>query len=284
MRLPSEWHNDAVRNLIAFAVAATFGIALLYAYASFLRRNAMFFPERYPLGMWDKSVHAIPPEDVYFTTPDNVRLHGWIIRSRRSNAPLIVWFHGNAGNITSRAPVAEELAARGVSVLLFDWRGYGRSEGAPKEDLLFLDAAAAYQFATLQTNPRDIVLYGESLGGPYAAFIARTHRVRCVVIENSFPSLRALGNALYAPLPLGWLAPNALSTTRWLNAARVPVLVMHGRRDDVIPFALGKELFDALRVPKEMLASETAGHCEIPSAEPQRYYETVVEFILHSGA
>lgn len=268
-----------MRGLIAFAGAAIFVVILLYAYALFLRRNSMFFPERYPIGMWDKSAYRIPPEDVFFTTTDNVRLHGWIVRSRTPNAPLIVWFHGNGGNITSRAPITQELAAHGVSVLLFDWRGYGRSEGSPTENSLFLDAAAAYQFATWQTNPRDIVLYGESLGGPYAAHVARTSPACCVIIENSFPSLRALGNALYAPLPLGWLAPNALPTTRWLNAARLPVLVMHSRRDDVIPFALGKQLFDDLRVPKEMLVSESAVHGGIPAAEGSRYFAGVQRFI-----
>jgi uncharacterized protein len=268
-----------MRGLIAFAGAAVVVAVLLYAYALFVRRNSMFYPERHPLGMWDKSAYPIPPEDVFFTTTDNVRLHGWIIRSRAPNAQLIVWFHGNAGNITSRAPVAEGLAAHGVSVLLFDWRGYGRSEGSPAETALFLDAAAAYEFATWQTNPRDIVLYGESLGGPYAAHVARTNAACCVIIENSFPSLSALGNALYAPLPLGWLALNALPTTRWLNAAHLPVLVMHGRRDEVIPFALGQELFDGLRVPKQMLVSETAGHSGIPAAEGSRYFATVERFI-----
>lgn len=272
----------SMRGLIAFAGAAVVAAILLYVYASFLRRNSMFFPERYPLGMWDKNVYPIPPEDVFFTTSDNVRLHGWMIRSRALDAPLIVWFHGNGGNITSRAPVAEELAAHGVSVLLFDWRGYGRSEAAPTERALLLDAAAAYQFATWQTNPRDIVLYGESLGGPYAAYVAKRHTARCVIIENSFPSLRVLGNALYAPLPLGWLAPNALTTTRWLNAARLPVLVMHGRHDDVIPFALGKQLFDELRVPKEMFVSETAGHGGISTTDRSRYLETVQRFIAES--
>jgi fermentation-respiration switch protein FrsA (DUF1100 family) len=114
--------------------------------------------------------------------------------------------------------------------------------------------------------------------------VAKERKVRCVIIENSFPSLAALGNALYRPIPLGWSAPFALTTTRWLNAAGVPVLVMHGRRDAVIPFALGMELYDGLRVRKEMLVSDTAGHCEIPSVEPDRYYDTVVRFIRHPPA
>ncbi|HJT17064.1 MAG TPA: alpha/beta fold hydrolase, partial [Thermoanaerobaculia bacterium] len=181
------------------------------------------------------------------------------------------------GNITERAPEATEIARRGISVLLFDWRGYGKSEGTPSESALFDDALAAYDFARTQTN--DIVLYGESLGGPYAAYVATKRKARCLIIENSFPSLAAIGNALYRPLPLGMFAPFALTTTRWLNRAGLPVLVMHGKRDAVIPFQLGVELFDGLTVRKEMLVSETAGHCEIAAAEGERYYDTLLRFI-----
>ncbi len=230
----------------------------------------MFFPSRYPEGEWKTTA-----EDVQITTSDGVRLHGWFFHA---GAPTLIFFHGNAGNITERAPIATELARRGISVLLFDWRGYGKSEGSPSESGLFRDALAAYDFAKGKTKD-DIVLYGESLGAPFAAYVAVHRKVRCVVIENSFPSLAAIGNALYRPLPLGWFAPFALTTTRWLNKAGVPVLVMHGKRDEVIPFAVGMELYDGLRVPKELLVSETAGHCEIANVEPARYYETVTRFV-----
>lgn len=244
----------------------------------------MFVPSRFPEGVWD----ARGAEDVTFLTSDGVRLHGWLFRSpfadRRS--ALLVYCHGNAGNITDRASIAAELARRGVSTLLFDWRGYGKSEGRPSESALLKDALAAYDFAAFgREGPRsgaegpDIAMYGESLGGPYAAYVAAHRKVRCVVIENSFPSLCAMGNTLYHPLPLGWFAPFALRTTRWLDAAGVPVLVMHGKRDAVIPFSLGNELYEGLRVPKEMLVSETGGHCETANAEGARYYDAIVRFV-----
>ena len=238
----------------------------------------MFFPARYPEGAWDASAFAVRPQDVEFRTDDGVRLHGWWFQASDPRAPLIIWFHGNAGNITERAPMAAELARRGIAVFLFDWRGYGRSDGRPSESGLFRDAIAAYDFARTRTQT-PIVVYGESLGGPYAAYIARHRPVRAVIIENSIPSLTAIGNALYRPLPLGWFALGALTTTRWLNEAGTPVLVMHGKRDQVIPFALGMQLYDGLRVPKELLISETAGHCEFATTEPARYYETVVRFV-----
>jgi len=255
-------------------------IAALYAFAAYVRRSSMFFPEKYPTGMWESEAQ-FHLRDVWFMARDGVRLHGWLFSSEVANARLIIWFHGNAGNITERSQVAEELRRRGIDVLLFDWRGYGKSEGDPTESKLYLDSEAAYDYAAqeLHANPESIVLYGESLGGAYAAWLATQRKIRSVIIENSFPSLRELGNALYAPIPLGYFAPCSMMTTRWLNKAGAPVLVMHGRRDQVIPFALGIRLYDGLRVPKQLLVSESAGHSEIAFAEGARYYETVTAFV-----
>jgi len=236
----------------AALITAAILLIILFLYAQLVRRTSMFFPSKFPEGNWTTTA-----TDVHFKTSDGVQLHGWLFRSGQ---PLLIFFHGNAGDITERAPIATELARRGISVLLFDWRGYGKSEGSPSESTLFLDALAAYDFA--HTQAQDIV-----------------RKARCVIIENSFPSLAAIGNALYKPVPLGWFAPFALTTSRWLNQAGLPVLVMHGKRDQVIPFEVGMQLYEQLRVPKELLVSETAGHCEIATAEPQRYYDTVVKFV-----
>jgi len=238
----------------------------------------MFFPDKYPTGRWDVNGWVVKPSEHFFTADDGVRLHAWWFRGDAADAPVMIWFHGNAGSLTDRAEMCAEFARRGTSVFIFDYRGFGRSSGRASETGIFRDSLAAYDFVKKNGNG-EIVLYGESIGGPYAAFVAKERRsVRAVILENSFPSLKDLGNAIYKPLPLGWTAPFAMRTTAWLNEAGVPVLVMHGQRDEVIPYALGKKLFDGLRVPKEMLTSH-AGHCEIPLFEAARYYETVTRFI-----
>lgn len=262
-------------RILTFLAVLLLGVYLL---ATFLRRNGMFFPDKHPVGRWNAADYMVVPSDHHFRTSDGVQLHGWLFRAEDASAPVMIWFHGNAGNLTDRAEMCAEHARRGTSVFVFDYRGFGRSGGRPSEGGIYRDALAAFDYVRT-LGPQPIILYGESIGGPYAAYAAKTRRgSRAVVIENSFPSLRDLGNSLYAPLPLGWMAPRAMRTTDWLNQAGVPVLVMHGRRDAVIPYALGEKLFAGLRVRKEMLTSH-AGHCEIPLFEPARYYETVHRFI-----
>lgn len=268
--------------LLAFLRVTAIILIAVFLFAQYARRTGMFFPDRFPTGQWDTSTLLIKPIDHTFTTSDGVRLHAWLFRASDPEAPVMIWFHGNAGNLSDRALMGSSFARRGISTFLFDYRGYGKSEGKPSERKLFLDAIAAHDYvARLGTQP--IVLYGESVGGPYAAHVARERKVRCVIIENSFPSLKAIGNALYKPLPLGWTAPFALRTTDWLNEAGVPVLVLHGQRDEVIPYFLGKELHDGLRVPKEMLTSAHAGHCEIPMIDSVRYYEAVTRFASNAS-
>ena len=267
-------------RVLTFIAVLALGI---YLFTLYLRRTGMFFPDVYPAGRWDVKAWMVEPSEHYFKTSDGVQLHGWLFKAADRDAPVIVWCHGNAGNLTDRAEMAAELAKRGASTFLFDWRGYGRSEGKARENALFQDALAAHDYVR-RLGAKRIVMYGESVGGPYAAYVAKEREDVCaVVIENSFPSLREMGNALYRPLPLGWAAPFALRTTRWLNEAGVPVLVMHGTRDAVIPYHLGKKLYDDLDVPKEMLTSN-AGHCEIPLFEAQRYYETVIRFVNQKEA
>lgn len=270
-----------VITILAFMAAA---LALMAIYAGFVKRNGMFFPDVYPEGDWNPP--GAKPRDFYFTTPDGKKLHGWLFETAGADAPLMVFFHGNAGNVTNRASVSAELARRGISVFVFDYRGFGRSEGRPSAEAVHIDSLAAYDFArsNFARDPSRIVLYGESIGGPYAAAVASQREACCVVIENSFPSLRRLGNVLFRPLPLGYLASDPLRTAESLNKAGRPVLVIHGKADDVIPFQMGEELHAALRTEKKLVVSDAPGHCQMQFAEPERFFNEVVGFIRQHGA
>lgn len=264
-----------IRVLIFIAVLVT----AIFLFANLLRRTGMFFPDVYPRGAWNPNDWTVVPTEHTFES-DGLKLHAWLFRAKEANAPVMVWFHGNAGNLTNRAEMCERFAQRGVSVFVFDYRGFGRSEGRVSESGIFEDSLAAFDYVQ-KLGFKNIVLYGESIGGPYAAYVAKHRKgARAVVIENSFPSLMDLGNHLYK---LGWTAPFAMRTTDWLNDAGLPVLVMHGTRDGVIPYELGKKLYDGLRVRKELLTSH-AGHSEIPLLDQARYYETVTRFIFKEAA
>jgi hypothetical protein len=255
------------------------GVAI-FGFAGLLRRTGMFFPDVYPRGRWNPNDFMVVPSEHSFSTPDGVKLHAWLFAAQQPDAPVLVWFHGNAGNLTDRAEMGEQFAKRGISVFIFDYRGFGRSEGRITEAGAYKDSLAAFDYVQ-KLGMKRIVLYGESIGGPYAAYVAKKRKgARAVVIENSFPSLMDLGNALYK---LGWTAPFAMRTTDWLNDAGLPVLVMHGTRDGVIPYALGRKLYDGLRVKKELFTSH-AGHSEIPLLDASRYYDTVTRFVLKEAA
>jgi uncharacterized protein len=265
-----------VRSVLTFVIVSLIVLALAFLFAEHQKRTGMFFPAKYPLGDW----HRPDAEDIEFDTPDGERLHGWLFRADDPNAPLMIWFHGNAGNVTVRGDVAAEFARRGVTVFVFDWRGFGRSSGSPGEHPLKIDSIAAYDEMMRTVGPTAaIAFYGESVGGPYAAWTAMHRQADAVILENSFPSLAALANSIYRPIPLGLLVPRSLRTVDWLNDAGVPVLVMHGRRDGVIPFRLGLQLYERLQTRKEFFESETAGHSQLPEAEGDRFFEAVVNFI-----
>lgn len=269
-------------SFVAVVILLVVGVfAGSYFLARHVRARGLFFPERFPSGDWVLASYSPEPREIAFTAADGTRLSGWLFVASRDQPPLLLWFHGNAGNITERAPVAEQIARRGVTVMLFDYRGFGRSEGTPTEQSVYLDAEAAWQYATskLGADPERMVLYGESIGGPYAAKVASHHRPCAVVIENSFPSLRSAGRVIYPILPISLVAKEGFTTLRWLNEAGAPVLVMHGRRDQVLPLSLGMELYDGLKVPKRLFLSETAGHGEIPWTEGSRYYDELLRFL-----
>lgn len=273
------------RLMLSFVTVAMLLVACVLAGSFFLarhvRRHGLFFPQRFPSGNWSIASYSPRPREIAFTAADGTRLSGWLFVASSNPSPFLLWFHGNAGNITERGPVAEELARRGVTVMLFDYRGFGRSGGTPTEQSVYLDAEAAWQYATseLGADPDRMILYGESIGGPYAARVASHHRPCAVVIENSFPSLRSVARVVYPILPISLVAKEGLTTLRWLNEAGAPVLVMHGRRDQVLPLSLGLELYDGLEVPKRLFLSETAGHGEIPWAEGSRYYAELLRFL-----
>lgn len=204
--------------------------------------------------------------DVELTTDDGVALHAWWVKRRAAAAGHVLLCHGNAGNIGDRVMHAALLAAAGFDVLLFDYRGYGRSSGRPDEQGTYRDARAALRW--LHERPevdRDRVLYlGESLGGAVALELALEHPPAGVVLLSAFASVREMARRHYGLIPNA-LVPDAYPSLRLIGGLRAPLLVLHGEDDMIVPVQQGRALFDAAPQPKRLRVVVGAGHNDIVS-------------------
>jgi fermentation-respiration switch protein FrsA (DUF1100 family) len=218
----------------------------------------------------------------WIETKDGERLHAWLATPKSDQGAIargVLVCHGNAGNIGSRIPVAEAFASFGFATLLFDYRGYGGSSGKPTEAGTYLDAEAAFdRFEALLGPSSRIAAYGESLGGAVAIELARRRKVARVVVEDTFTSLADIASGLYPWLPARTLLRDRYASIGKVGAIGVPLLVIHSPDDDLVPFALGRKLFDAAREPKTFL--ETGGrHDEGGFLDQERWRSAVRSFL-----
>jgi uncharacterized protein len=208
---------------------------------------------------------ASPPpkgvEERAITTTDGVRLHAFYAPPP-PDGPVLVWSHGNAGNITIRADVLEMLAGAGLGVLAYDYRGYGASEGRPNEQGLYLDAEAAYDSVRAAGVPAErIVCFGESLGGGVTVELARRRPCAAVVLLSTFTSLNEVARHHYGPL--AHVLMTRFPSLERIADVRVPLLAIHGDRDEVVPYELGERLFAAANEPKRFVRVPGATHNDV---------------------
>ena len=222
-----------------------------------------------------------PFENVRFQAGDGVELHGWFFpvntNSARARLAVLVC-HGNAGNIGHRLDTCATLLATGVNVLLFDYRGYGRSQGRPSEEGTYRDAQAAYQWLRQKGFPgTNIVVFGESLGGGVATELAVRAPVGGLVLQSTFTSIPDVGAELFPWLPVRWLGTICYNTRGKLPGLRVPVLVMHSSADELVGIHHGKANFDAANEPK--LFWELRGDHNDPLADPKHFIFGIETFL-----
>lgn len=218
--------------------------------------------------------------DLSFTTADGLRLHGWWVPALESpSLGSVLYCHGNAGNVGTRVAKAKLLASRGLDVLLFDYRGYGRSEGRPTEEGSYLDARAAREelLRVPGVDPGRILYLGESLGGAVATELACAAPPRGLVLQSTFTTLRDMATVHYPVVPR-FLVPDAYPTLRRIGDVRCPVLLVHGDLDEVVPLSQGRALLDAAREPRRLEVIPGAGHNDILAVAAERYGELLAGF------
>lgn len=220
--------------------------------------------------------------DVVLDTADGKRLGAWYLPAAVTQpGPAVVVFNGNGGDRAGRAMLADGLSRLGLSVLLFDYRGYGGNSGTPSETGLAADARAAQAWIAGQplVDPNRIVYFGESLGAAVAIGLATEHPPAALVLRSPFTSLPDVGKAHYPWLPVGWFLTERYPSIDRIGSLSVPVMVIAGDRDDVVPEALSRKLYDAARDPKRYLLVPGTGHNDLELAAGPRMLDAVETFL-----
>ena len=208
--------------------------------------------------------------DLQFETDDGERLFGWWITTEHTPpSGHILVCHGNGGNISDRLIDADLLSLAGFNLLLFDYRGYGRSSGRPNEEGTYRDALAAKDvlLARPECDPARVIYLGESLGGAIALALALEAPPRGLVLQSTFTSLRAVAHHHYPVIP-SVVVPDAYPSIRRIAKLQAPLLSLHGDRDEVVPLSEGRALYEAAPEPKRLHVFEGLGHSDLVTAGP----------------
>lgn len=264
--------QNEVRRLVrrytlpSLAAAGAVGVVgVLDVLRSRFQHSHMFTPSRYPEGDWDPARHGLVYRDVRFESEPGVELHGWWIEHCEPRA-TVLYCHGSSGSLGDRVEIFHYFLRLKVNVLAFDYRGYGRStDAAPSEKGLFRDARAAYACLTreLGVAPREILLFGHSIGGAVAVDAALDCPVAGLIVQSSFTDSRDMARHLFPGVPLHWFTRNYFRSIAKVGRLGMPKLFIHGTADTTVPNALGQRLFAAAAGPKSWLSVPGADHNDL---------------------
>ena len=223
-------------------------LSLLYVF----QEKMIFFPGKRIVDT--PETVGLQYKDVYLVTDDEIKIHGWYIPHPDAKATLL-FFHGNAGNISHRLDSISIFHDLGLSVFIIDYRGYGRSDGRPSEQGTYTDALAAWNYLVdeRRLRPDEIIVFGRSLGGGVAAGLAAKVSPAAVILESTFTSIKELGKHYFPYLPVSWIARVRYPVDEDISSFNCPVLVIHSEQDEVVPVRHGQRLFATAREPKMFL-------------------------------
>jgi hypothetical protein len=260
---------------LTFLAAIAAVLALLWI----VQRRLMYFPDgRVPA---PREVGLAGVETVRFPTADGLELAGWFVPAGADAKGTVLVFNGNAGNRAYRAPLAAALAARGLSVLLFDYRGYGGNAGAPTESGLAADARAARAYVADRpdVDAARLVYLGESLGTAVAVGLAAEQPPAALILRSPFTSMADVGAYHYPILPVRLLLRDRFASRDTIARVRAPVLVIAGDRDDIVPLEHSRRLYDAAPSPKELVIIKGASHNDDELLAGEQMIQAIVGFL-----
>jgi uncharacterized protein len=246
----------------------------------FSEKGIVFFPD--PVLVGTPADFGLAFEDVWFEAEDGVRLHGWWVPKGDAPAPVLVWFHGNAGNISHRLENIKLLHDLvWVQVFIFDYREYGRSQGRISREGTYKDAAAAYRWVaeTRRIPAARTILFGRSLGTALALDLAVREPCRGLIIESAFTNSADMAK-LYAPFLFDWRPKVPYDNLGKIAKLKAPLLIIHGTEDEIIPVEMARQLYAAAPEPKELYLIPGAHHNDTYLVGGQGYFERLRRFIF----
>lgn len=242
--------------LIGFGSVVTV-IIIIYLFSAIYEFLTQSYHVYYP----KKEITATPFdirlyfEEIIFSSSDGINLSGWFVPARNHKGVILV-LHGNGENISNELTFIDYFNRKlGLSVFIIDYRGYGKSEGRPTEKGTYLDARAAWEYLTgsKKIRPQDIIIFGRSLGGPIAAWLAKEVKARALILDSTFTSIKDIAAEMRPYLPVRKFFKFDYSTIDYLKGANIPVLIIHSSEDDDIPFPHAIKLYNAANEPRQFL-------------------------------
>lgn len=284
--------SGSMFRIMKFVISFAVVIILFILYIRYLECSTLFAPS--------KIIEATPAdlglsfEDIHFNTEDNVTLNGWFIpaaeavdvsRMRKSTRrSTLLFLHGNAGNIGDRLGKLAFFFQMGVNVFIFDYRGYGKSQGNPTENGIYKDAVAAYEYLLTRSkdvDPKNIVAYGASLGGVVAIDLATKRELSGVIVDSAFTSARDMAKEIYPFLPSFFIQLKLDSIVK-IKYVTIPKLFFHSKQDEIVPFALGEKLYRAAPSPKKFLQIRGT-HVNAHTESAEEFVKGITDFLSGLG-
>ena len=240
----------------------------------------IYFPQKYPKGAYDQAQSIPNLRDCWIRTDDGVKIHAWFAPAESAKATIVI-SHGNAGNISHRYLLLRSLQRHGFNVLMYDYRGYGRSEGTPTEDGIYKDGLAAYDYAVSLPEVKSgrVFLWGTSLGGAVAIDVASHRQAAGLILESTFTSAKDVAQLVYPFLPVQFFMHTKLNSIEKIKALTIPILVIHGAHDSIIPIGLGRKLFNAANEPKDFYKIPNADHNDTFFMGGDEYFSRIGRFV-----
>lgn len=250
-------------------------LILVVIYLRFMERRTLFYPTREI--EYSPKEFGLNFEDIFFKTPDNVDLNGWFVPNPNARY-TILFCHGNAGNISHRIEKLKFFQDLGVNIFIFDYRGYGRSKGSPSEKGLYLDTQGAYNYLLSRgLAPEQIIGYGESIGAAAVIDLAYKNKIKGLISDSAPSSAKDMVKVVYPYLPY-WVFTLRLDSLYKIKSITIPKLIIHSVNDEIVPFRLGKKLYDYAAEPKEFLQVR-GGHNSCFFESEALFKEKIAEFL-----